>query len=927
MKSAFSLLTIFSMFLSTVGYSQDTGEITVEDIDIPYEQYTLENGLNVIIHEDHKAPIVAVNVWYHVGSKNEPDGRSGFAHLFEHLMFNGSENFNDDYFQAMERVGATDMNGTTNFDRTNYFQNVPTSAFEVALFMESDRMGHFAGAISQERLDEQRGVVQNEKRQGENQPYGEFFNVVTEYCFPKGHPYDHTTIGSMDDLNAAELKDVKDWFKNYYGAANATLVIAGDVEAEKAIEKVRKFFGDVEPGPPVTQPQSNIAKRSGEVRVKMQDRVPQSRVYMIWNVPEFGNKDAFALDYSAAVLAGGKNSRLYKRLVYDDEIASSVSAFNWENELAGLFVIQVDAKPDVSTETIEKAVNEELQKFLEEGPTQAEIDRERSEWIADFVRGIERIGGFGGKSDILAQNAVYKGDPSFYKTRFEGMKGMDASTVKSVSNKWLSDGKFYLEINPYPEYKTLASGYDRSKGLPELDKAPMVEFPDVQRAELDNGLKIVLANRSTVPVVEMRMLFDAGYAADQFGKPGTAKLAMDMMDEGTDSRSSLEISEELSKLGANLNTGSNLDMSYVSFSALKSKLDRSMDLFSDVVLNPSFPESDFERLKKQQIVDIKQEKSRPQSMALRVAPRFLYGDNHAYGLPFTGSGYEETVKNIEKDDLQEFYNNWIRPNNASLVMVGDITIEEAKNIANKHFGNWKSGEVPEKKLPKVEQGDSDKIYLVDRPGSIQSVVIAGRLIEPYGDLDEIAMNTTNDILGGEFTSRVNMNLREDKGWAYGAFTFAYSAKGQRPFMAYAPVQSDKTSDSMQEIIKELTAFKGDKPATEEEFQKVKENRVLSLPGNWETNNSVEGSLTNLVRYDLSDDYYDEYPGRVRSLQLDDIHKMSDKLIDTSQLKWVVVGDREQIQQEIEKLNMGEIVVIDADGNPVEPQGSMDPPQN
>jgi len=905
---------------TTAALAQQEGgfDFDLSQLKIPYEKHTLPNGLTVIVHEDHKAPIVAVNVWYHVGSKNEPDGKSGFAHLFEHLMFNGSENFDDDYFQAMERIGATDLNGTTWLDRTNYFQNVPKSAVDVALWMESDRMGHFKGAISQERLDEQRDVVKNEKRQGENQPYGQSWNFFTSRCFPKGHPYNHTTIGSMDDLSAASLDDVKDWFSTYYGAANAVVVIAGDITSEEAYNKALSYFGDIPSGPPVSHGEEWIAKRAGDMRDVLQDRVPQIRLEMMWNVPGWGSEDAINLSLAARVLAQGKNSRLYKRLVYDEQIASRINASVLEFELASLFNVELNVKPGESKEEVERIFKEEFDKFLKEGPTEQELNRVKTQYFAQFTRGIERIGGFGGKSDILASNMVYGGSPDFYMKRLQAIKDATPAEIQKACQQWLSDGRYVLEIVPFSNFNTVESSVDRSK-LPEVGPAADVDFPDIERATLSNGMNIMLAKRSTVPLIEMRMVFDAGYAADQGMKAGTATLAMNMLDEGTKSRSSLQINEELALLGANLGTGSNLDNSFVTLSSLKNNFDKSLELYSDVVLNPAFPQEDFERLQKEQIVGIQSEKKSPVQMALRTLPKFLYGDGHAYGNPLTGSGYESSVSAITRDDLLAFYNTWIKPNNATIIAVGDISMDELKSKLEKYFKRWKQGDIPKKNLEMVGSPNKAKIYVMDRPGSQQSVIISGHLTKPYGEANEVAVTMMNNILGGEFTSRVNMNLREDKGWAYGAGTFLYSAEGQRPFLAYAPVQTDKTAPSMQEIVSELKGYVGDKPATEEEFEKTRKNEILSLPGQWETMNAVEGSMSNIVRYGLSDDYYQKYAGAVKGLSLDEVRSTAKAIIDPSKITWLVVGDGEKIMDEIKALDFGEVIPIDSDGNVLKPE--------
>ena len=892
-------------------------DFDLSQLEIKYEKFVLSNGLTLVVHEDHKAPIVAVNVWYHVGSKDEKIGKTGFAHLFEHLMFNGSENFNDDYFQAIERIGGTDVNGTTWFDRTNYFQNVPKSAFDVALFMESDRMGHFEGAIDSARLNEQRDVVKNEKRQGENQPYGKTWNYLTQKCFPYGHPYSHTTIGSMDDLSAASLEDVKEWFGTYYGASNAVIVVAGDIDTQEAYAKVEAYFGNIASGPPIAKQIDDIAKRTENTRDVLQDRVPQIRLEMVYNVDSWGTEDAYNLDLAARVLAQGKSSRFYKRLVYEEQVCSSVSANLHEFELSSFFNIEINIKPDISKDLVEKLVNEELEKFLNEGPSLKELNRVKTQYFASFTRGIERIGGFGGKSDILASNMVYGGSPDYYMTRLKATREATTKEVQEVAKKWLSSGRYTLEIVPFPEYLTTGSDIDRSK-LPELGPDAEVVFPNVQRATLSNGLSVMLAQRSTVPMVEFRMVFDAGYAADQYATPGTASLTLNMIDEGTKTRNALQISDELAMLGTNLSTGSNLDQSSVSMSVLKARFDESLELFADVILNPSFPEEDFKRLKAQQLVSIRQEKNSPVQMAIRTLPKFFYGEDHAYGNPLTGSGYESTVSALTIEDLKSFYADWFKPNNATFIAVGDISMNELTAKLEATFKKWRSGEVPKKNLATVGRPNKNIIYLIDKPESPQSVIMAGHLISPYGEQNEVAVNMMNTIIGGEFTSRINMNLRENKGWAYGAQSLIFDAKGQRPYLIYAPVQSDKTAPSMKEVIKELRAYITDTPATSEEFEKSRRNEVLSLPGQWETLNSIEGSVNNMLRYNLVDNYYQTYAEAVKNLKLSEIHTSSKNTIKPDEITWMVVGDRSKIEEEIKAIGLGEVILIDSDGNILSP---------
>ncbi len=911
MRSTLGLLTA-ALFAFTVTPA------AAADFQIPevaYEAITLENGLTVIVHEDHKAPIVAVNIWYHVGSKNEKPGKTGFAHLFEHLMFNGSENNNDDYFRVMERIGATELNGTTWFDRTNYFQNVPTNALDLTLWMESDRMGHLLGAIDQERLDEQRGVVQNEKRQGQNQPYGKVWEMIFPAAYPAAHPYSWSTIGSMEDLSAASLEDVHEWFKTYYGTANAVVVLAGDIDVETAREKMQLYFGDIPAGPPVAKQEAWVAKRTTSQRLSLQDRVPQARIYKQWNVAEWGTPDNTYLELVADILAEGKNSRLFKRLVYDDQVATDVNAWIWPFEISGQFFVIASAQPGGDLAAVERAVDEELGRLIADGPTEEEMARVKTQRFAEFVRDIEGVGGFGGKSDLLARHQVYGGDPGFYKQRLEWVKSATAEDLQKAAARWLADGELALEVKPFPEYRVASTGADRSS-LPATGEPPAADFPEIQRARLDNGLEILLAERHAAPLVELRLLVDAGYASDRSAVPGTARLAMDMLDEGTASRSALELSSQLAMLGAELSTSSNLDLSSVRLSALKANLRGSLELFADVVLNPSFPEDELGRLKQQQIARIQREKATPIQMGLRVFPRLLFGDDHPYATPLTGSGTEESVASITRSTLTGFHGSLFKPNNSTLVVVGDTTLDEIVPMVESRFKSWMPGEVPAKDLSEAELRQGQRIYLINRPDSEQSILLAGHLAPPKANPDEVAIETMNTLLGGDFTSRVNMNLREDKGWSYGAGTFIPGAKGQRIFLAYAPVQTDKTKESIEELAKELGGLLGDNPATNEEVARAKDSRTLTLPGQWETVADVAGDLADLVRFGYEDDHFDRYGAEVMGLTREAVSAAAESVLHPKDLVWVIVGDRAKIEAGIRELGIAEIQLLDADGNPL-----------
>jgi zinc protease len=891
--------------------------------DIKYTKFVLKNGLTLIVHEDHKAPIVAVNTWYHVGSKNEKPGKTGFAHLFEHLMFSGSENFNHTYINAMQKVGATNLNGTTNNDRTNYFENVPTSMLDYVLFAESDRMGHLLGVLDQKKLDLQRGVVQNEKRQGENEPYGVTEQLITENTYPPGHPYSWTVIGSMTDLDAASMDDVKEWFKTYYGPNNTILVIAGDIRPEEAKQKVEKYYGEIPAGPPIAKQEAWTAKRTGTHRGWVQDRVPQARIYRVWNVPGSDTVDEVLLDLAARVLGQGKTSRLYKRLIYKDQTATGADAFDDNNEIAGTFNLMLTAKPDQDPQKaeenlrrMEKAANEELENFLKNGPTAAELQIAKNQILGSYTRIVERIGGFGGKSDLLARCQTYAGNPDCYKVYLKRIQSATIADIKKAANAWLSDGDYVLEVQPYKDkdFKTTAK-LDRSKEAAP-GTAMSLSLPVMQKATLSNGLKIVLAERHTAPVVNFSLLVDSGYAADPGNAPGTASLALRMLEEGTPTRDSLKIGEELEALSANFNAAANLDWATANLNTLKVNMDQSLAIFGDLVLHPAFPQKEFARLQKDRLAAIQQEKVDPQAMARRVVPALLYGKGHPYSVPLTGTGTEASVSKMTREDLAKWHATWFKPNNASLLVVGDTTLKEIQPKLEKLFASWRPGDVPKKTLPHVEQPAKNKVYLIDRPGSGQSNIYGAQLAPPRNDPNAVPLELVNLVFGGNFSARVNMNLREDKHWSYGAFSFMQDAVGQRPYLSISRVQTDKTKESLAELVKEYNNIVGAKPISGDELKNAQNNRTLGLPGSFETVQQLAGAYTTILEYNLPEDYFNTYTQKAMALTPDTANELAKRLIQPDHLIWVVVGDMSKVEAGIRELNLGEVHKIDADGNPV-----------
>jgi len=898
---------LYWLTLSSFAFAQDA------ELDIPFEEFYLDNGLRVIVHEDHKAPIVAVMLWYHVGSRNENVGKTGFAHLFEHLMFNGSENYDDEYFAPFQEVGATSMNGTTNTDRTNYFQTVPTSALDLAMWMESDRMGHLLGAIDQEKLDEQRGVVQNEKRQGENQPYGRVFDYITENVFPEGHPYSWSTIGSMEDLNAASLEDVHEWFRTYYGPNNATLVLAGDTDVETARDTVQRHFGHIPPGPPLARMETWIPTLEQDRRMVTQDRVPQSRIYKTWPIPEWGNVDSEWLALADGVLSQGQTSRLHQRLVYEEQVATDVGGYLFLGEISGAYAVWATALPGQDVSEIERMMDEEVQRFLDRGPTREELARVITETRAGFTRGIERVGGFSGKSGILAESAVFGGRPDAYQDSLEILGSVRPENLRDAAREWLSKGAFILEVHPFDE-QLVASGNDVDRSEPPIpDTFPNSPFPELERAELSNGMQLIVARRDAVPVVSFSLQLNAGYASDQFTLPGTAGLAMTMLDQGTETRATLEISEELAQLGAELRTGSNLDYSFVSLSALKENLDDSLAIYSDVILNPAFTEAELDRQRRLSISQIQREKTTPMSMALRIFPALIYGEGHAYSLPMTGSGTEEAITALTSDDLRAFHDTWFKPNNATMIVVGDTDLGEIVPALESLFADWSRGDVPQKNIPPVALPNSSRVVLVDRPGSEQSIIIGGQLVFPKSDDRELALQTLNDVFGGSFTSRINMNLREDKAWSYGVRSMLVDTMNQRPFIVYAPVQSDRTADSLAELDRELRELLRERPVGEEEVSTSKKRNTLTLPGRWETARAVAGDIAQMVRFGLPDDYWERYADLVSAVSVEETNAAARAELKPDQLIWIVVGDLATIEDEVRALELGELDLMDVDG--------------
>jgi len=885
-------------------------QIAAMEFDIPYTKYVLQNGLTLIVHEDTKTPTVTLHMIYHVGSKNEPKGRSGFAHLFEHLMFNGSEHFNDDFFKATQQFGATNQNGSTNTDRTNYYQTVPKEALDSILWLESDRMGYLLGAVDQARLDEQRGVVQNEKRQGENQPYGQVFNRIVAATYPEEHPYGHTVIGSMEDLEAASLADVQEWFKNWYGPSNTILVLAGDIKPEDAKARVEKFFGEIPPGPPQAQAKSWVPALAENQREVLYDRVAQPRIYVTWNVPELNHPDGEMLDHIASALGGDRNARLTKRLVYDEQVATSVNVGNPQSEIAGQFRIVVTAKPDADLAKIEAAINEEVARIVATGPTQAEIDKNIVQSVSGMISGLESTSD---KAAQLAQWQMISGEPDGWKASLERLEGATPAAARAAAARWLTRGSYTLTVLPFGNPKAFSAAVDRSK-MPLPGAVADTAFPAFQTSTLSNGMKVYLVERHDAPQVSVSMVVDTGYPGDPTAiRNGLGGLTANMMDEGTTTRSALQIADEVDRLGGYVGTGGGGEQSVVEFSALTPTVDRVMAIWADVLRNPAFAEGDFARIQAQTVQGIQQQLSNPASIGQRVMSRMLWGDDHPYGRIVSTAD----ISGLKPSDAAAFHKAWYGPNNATLFVVGDTTLAEITPKLEAALAGW--GIAPSKAttVANVARPTKPIVYIVDRPDSVQSTILVGTPQPPRNPAEDTRVSAFNALFGGNFTSRVNMNLREDKGWSYGARSQVSGGRGPRTFMISAPVQTDQTKGALAELRKELTDIVGRKPPTASELDTVRTNTLLGMPSRWETSGAVINSLMDIHQFNLPADYWSNYASTYRAATPAEIEAMAKRIIPDQNHVWVIVGDRAKIEKGIRELNLGEIRIVDVDGNPVQ----------
>ncbi len=900
----------------------------VKAVDIPYESFTLPNGLVTLIHTDRKAPIVGVTLYYRVGSKHEPRGKTGFAHLYEHLFFGGSENA-PSFDVPLENAGSTTTNGSTWYDRTNYVETVPKGALDLALFMESDRMGHLLGAVTQDKLNKQRGVVQNEKRQNDNEPYGLMDYAVGEGLFPVGHPYRHATIGSMADLDAASLADVRQWFMDHYGPNNVVLSLAGDIDAATARPMVEKYFGAIPRGPEVGKMAAGPVTLAAPVKREMTDQVPVTRITRNWSGPGLNDADAQALEVGMRVLGGLSGSRLDNALVRGEKLAVAVTAMAMTFEQVSFLQATMDIKPGIERAAAEARFDAIVAQFIAEGPSEDEVRRAATGAVSAQIGALEVVGGFGGKGATLAEGQVYSGDPAKYKADLARTAAVTPAEVRAALQRWLSRAVFALAVVPgtrtekgetmggwgdeaanpvtqrddKPPLRKLTPGPRRT--APPIAPVAGLAFPAIERAALSNGIPVTLARRTAVPKAIVSLSFDAGFAADALDTPGTQAFMLAMLDEGTTTRNSTQIAEEQERLGAGISASGSIDASTVTLDALTANLAPSLALMADVARNPAFADAEVARIKDQRLAELAQTLANPRALAGRELNKLLFAA-HPYGQPNDGLGDAASLAALTPAALRAAHDKWLRPDAAQIAVTGDIAMAQLLPLLEASFGQWRPPAAPRpvKDLAAPIPAPRPRIVLIDRPNSPQSVIYGGRVLPVTGRTPHLeALELANEVLGGGFLSRLNLDLREDKAWSYGVSSAVRSPIGPRSFALAAPVQADRTGDSIRVILANIAAFPGKAPVNAEELNRVTDGNIRGLPNRFETNAQVLGAIVQNERLGRPDDYYATLPTRYRAIDGKALDAAAQTYLNAAGLTFVVVGDRKSVEPQLRKLGL------------------------
>ena len=906
--------------------------------DIPrleFEKYALPNGLDVILRPDRRLPVVAVNLWYHVGPANEEPGRTGFAHLFEHMMFQGSKHVpSDGHFQLLEAAGATGLNGTTDYDRTNYFETVPANQLALALWLESDRMGYLLEKVDQAALSNQQDVVRNERRQSvENQPYGLAEETLVQTLFPPGHPYYGNVIGSHEDIQAVQLDDVNRFFRQYYAPNNASLAVVGDIDVAETKKLVEKYFGTLRRGPAVPPIKADTPRITAERRRVVLSRVELPRVYMAWLTPpifQAGDADA---EIAANVLGGGRASRLYKTLVYEKQIAQTVVTFQESVTLGSMFRIQATARPGHTADELERAIDEELAVLRAAPPSATEIDQARNTIETGIVGGLERLGGFGGVADRLNLYNHYLGTPGFLEKDIQRYRSVTPASVHAFVREHLTTtARVVIHAvpgqpqptaqTPAPSAQQVAAPNGEGGQSINADEPWRTEVPPPgpprplqvaapASAMLPNGLTLILSERRGLPMVSANLVLKTGSDANPADRPGLANFVAAMLDEGTATRSAPQIADEVAQLGASLTTGSSTDATTIGGRSLSKNFAATLGLMADIALRPSFPADEVERQRASRLAQLVQQRDSPAQVAGQVMAAVLYGSRHPYG--YTELGTEASNKTMTRDEMAAFWKQHFVPNNAALVVAGDVSMNELRALAEKAFGSWQRG-TPSRPASVAPDTTRARLIIVDKPGTPQTQVRVASIGAARSSPDYRALQVMNNALGGLFSGRINMNLRERRGYSYGAYSQFVFRRSPGPFVVAGGIRTDATAPAVTEIFNEINGMIA-KPMGADELQKAKEALANSLPGAFETSVNAVNSFSNIFIYDLGLDYYARYAREVRAVTSTQALDVARKYLVPDRLVVIAVGDRKVIEPELQKLNLGAIEIRDAEGRP------------
>lgn len=877
------------------------------------EQYQLPNGLTVFLVEDHTLPIVAVNINYRVGSKNEKPGRTGFAHLFEHMMFQGSKHWNDDFFKPLQEIGG-EVNGGTNTDRTRYWTLVPAGYLERALWLEADRMGFLLEAMTPVRLGNQISVVQNERRQNyENRPYGTVLEKMAAAAYPPNHPYSWLTIGSIADLQAATLEDVREFFRTYYTPNNANLCVAGDFKPETVKAHIQKYFGNIPPGPPVSKIGRWVPRLNGEIVLDVQDRVKLPRTYLSWfTTPRYSGDEA-ALTAFARILGDGKTSRLYQTLVHDKQLAQDVVVAHSALEISGSFLVMLTPRPGHTLDEVEAAALEVLEDTLKSDVTAEELGRVQADETARVLRGMQRVGGFGGISDSLNEYYHYLGKADMFQWDLQRYLDLTPESVTAAARKYLGADRIKARVSPMPVLKADEAGAATDAEREKVPgKAPEAAFqlPALQRFRLANGLDVVLAERHKLPLVTLSVVVKSGSASDPAGRAGLADLTGALLGEGAGGKSAKAFAEAVEGRGARFSVVTERDLTTVSLSTMKERLGETLPLLADAILRPEFSPEELERERKARLVRLLQQRDQAQHLAQTALLGILFGE-HPYG--HLSIGTPESLEAITLEEIKADWASRFNPAEAVLVVAGDLTRAELENALAPTLGAWAGKARPAATLPEPPSHPARKLYIVDKPGAAQSHILMGTTGIARTNPDADAVEAVNSVLGGQFVSRLNMNLREDKGYTYGCRSRFSSGVVPYLFSASAPVQTRVSASAVAEMVKEIAGAAGEKPVTETELAFTKGTLVDGYAMEFETLDQIVRQIADLVTYGLPLTELEAWPARIGALSLDQVNAAARKYLHPDRLAIVVVGDKAAIRADLEKLNLGPVVEVDEQG--------------